>query len=73
MISDPMLARKIFGLMLEFSARLDASVADVQDHCTNAEFNAYRQAIGIVMSDMLFEIMNPLYATHPNIKPAEIT
>ena len=72
MISDPAIAKKISDLMLEFGSRLDASVADVADHCKADELNRYRQAVGSVMADMLIEIMNPLYAMHPEIKPAEL-
>jgi len=72
MISDPVVARRISDLMLEFGARLDISVAEVSEQCGREELAAYRRAVGSVMSTMLLDIMNPLYAKHPAIKPSGI-
>lgn len=69
MIENEEVARQISDLMIEFGRRLDASVALVRDRGTPEEFQAYRRAVGKVMADMLLEIMNPLYAKHPNLKP----
>lgn len=69
-IENEEIARQIGDLMVEFGRRLDASVAIVRDRGTPEEFQVYRRAVGKVMADMLLEIMNPLYAKHPNLKPA---
>ena len=69
MINDESVAKQISDLMLEYGARLDASVALVRGRCTEDEFRAYRSAVGEVMGAMLLEIMNPLYARHPALKP----
>ncbi len=69
MICDAALAGKISDLMLQFSARLDQSVADVAAVSSIEELNQYRRAVGSVMGEMLLGIMNPLYRMHPDIKP----
>jgi hypothetical protein len=72
MISDTEVAKNISFLMLEIGARLNASVAEIQERCPNDEFTAYRRAVGSVMGEMFVEIMKPLYATHPEITPPEL-
>ena len=72
MIENKEIAKEIGKLMLEYGARLDASVALVRDHCTDDELRQYRKAVGKIMGEMLLEIMNPLYARHPDLKPKEL-
>ncbi|WP_266183194.1 hypothetical protein [Dyella humicola] len=72
MIKDATVAKWVSDLMLEFGKKLDESVAEVQNNCSNEEFVAYRKAIGRVMGDMLLEVMNPIYTAHPEIKPKEL-
>jgi hypothetical protein len=71
-ISNKATAQLISALMLDFGRRLDASVLSVQETCTPEEFRAYRRAVGKVMGDMLLEVLNPLYVTHPELKPREL-
>lgn len=46
------------------------SVALVRDRGTPEEFQVCRRAVGKIVADILLEIMNPLYAVHPDLKPA---
>jgi hypothetical protein len=69
MITDAAVAEQISDLMLEFSARLDRSIIAVQKTWPPEEFRTYRVAVGKIMGEMLLEVMNPLYAQHPSIKP----
>jgi hypothetical protein len=48
---------------------LDKSVALVRDECSAEELKIYRRAVGKVLGEMLLEIMQPLYAKHPSLKP----
>jgi hypothetical protein len=41
-------ARQISELMLEYYAKLDASVQLVRDRCSEEEFKKYRGAIGLI-------------------------
>jgi hypothetical protein len=70
MIKDKVIAESVSKLMLEFGARLDASVVTVRDRCSEAEFCAYRSAVGKILGDMLLDVMNPLYLQHPGLKPS---
>lgn len=72
MIADNKVAEKISKLMLDCGAKLDESVSWVQHGCSTEELAAYQQAIGKIMTDMLFEVMNPLYKAHPELKPPEL-
>lgn len=69
MITNPAVAQRISALMLECSAKLGASVADVRASCPDEEFVNYRRAVGRIMAEMLLTIMNPIYAIHPMLKP----
>jgi hypothetical protein len=69
MITSEGIAREISELMLEVSGQLDASIARVQGRCPATEFQAYRSAVGIVMAEILVEVLNPLYTRHPSLRP----
>jgi hypothetical protein len=71
-VQNEEIAKHVSNLMIEFGRRLDASVTLVRDHGTPEELNLYRRAVGKIMGDMLLEIMNPLYAKHPNLKPEQL-
>jgi hypothetical protein len=72
MIEDETNARKISELMLDYGARLDASVEAMQSTLPPNEFRSYRRVIGGVMAEMLLKIMNPIYQRHPSLKPPEL-
>lgn len=65
-------ASQVSALMLEFGAKLDKSLELVQERCSNEEFEAYRNVVGILLTEMLTGVMNPLYAQHPDLKPKEL-
>jgi hypothetical protein len=65
-------AEEINKLMLEYGAKLDASVRLVMESGSEAEFEAYRAAVGQIMGTMLLDVMNPIYREHPDLKPAEL-
>lgn len=72
MIKDESIAKEVSELMLEFGARLDASLIAAQPQLSEDEFHWYRRAVGHVLAPMLLEIMNPLYRVHPDLKPPEL-
>ena len=69
MISDSIFAKRCADLVLEYSARLDQSLADAQKLIPEPEFQAYRRAVGAVMAEGLNQVLNPIYRQHPGIKP----
>jgi len=44
----------------------------IQSLCTEDEFNEYRLMIGKSIGAMLFEIINPIIAKYPELKPFEL-
>ena len=72
MIKDKDIAREINELMLEYSKKIDTTIAQVQSSCSNEEFEKYRKASGVVLGNILLEIMNPIYKEHPDLKPKEL-
>jgi hypothetical protein len=72
MIEQIEVATKVSQLMIECYAKLDASVAQVKDQCSSAEFEAYQRAVATIMSDIVLEVMNPLFRRHPQLKPKDV-
>ncbi|MBN6731829.1 hypothetical protein [Burkholderia multivorans] len=73
MISDKQVASALNDMILQMGADLDRSLLTVQASCSESEFVAYREFVSQVMSTMLTDFMNPLYARHPDLKPPELT
>jgi hypothetical protein len=71
MIRDRTVASQVNKLMLEYGAKLDASLLTVKDRCSTEEFDAYRNVVGRILGEML-EVMNPIYAQHPDLKPRQL-
>jgi len=59
-------------LMLNYGAELDKMLVMVKETCTAEEFEKYRKATGKIMGVMLLDIMNPIYAAFPELKPVEL-
>jgi hypothetical protein len=72
MIRDAAVARQISETMIEISGRLDRSITTVKERCSSEEFETYRRAIGRILGEMLLEVLNPLYAEHPALKPPQM-
>ncbi len=65
-------AKKVLHLMFEIGAALDRSVAVVQKSDADEVFKRYRRTVGKLMADMLVEVINPLCAEHPSLKPRQM-
>jgi hypothetical protein len=72
MIRDKAIAGEVNKLMLDYGAKLDASLVLVKDRCSSEEFVAYRTVVGKILGEMLLEVMNPIYLQHPDLKPPEL-
>ena len=68
----PTTAKAISELMVSMGAQLNESIRLVQSTEDDAEFKRYRDSVSKLMTTMLLEIMNPLYAEHPDLKPPEL-
>lgn len=65
-------AREITTLMLETTDKLDQSVRRMQAQLPPAEFGMYGRAVGTILADIIMEVLDPLYAEHPDLKPPEM-
>ena len=70
MISDQNTAEHISDLMLEIYRLLDESDRMVKKTCSADDIAAYQRAVGRILSPIFVEVLNPLYAEHPALKPA---
>ena len=66
------IANQINNLMLEYSAKLTDSLRLVHENCTDKEYATYRAVVAKLMGDMLLDVMNPIYAEHPELKPEQL-
>ena len=65
-------AKEVSELMQAILAQLDQSVRRVQEKEPDADFQRYRRAVGKVLGAVVLDIMNPLYAEHPDLKPPQL-
>lgn len=65
-------AKMIMEVAIRHAAEQDAVLIQIQSLCTKDEFSEYRRMIGKSMGAMLFEIINPIVAKYPELKPAEL-
>ena len=72
MVKDKVFAKDVVELLLDYSGRLDESVARAKKVCSEAEFLAYRQAIGEVMGETFDKVLLPIFAAHPELKPKNL-
>ena len=62
-------AERMSLVLIEQSAQLNALVRLIQSTSTTEEFRKYRRGVGKVMAEILLELLNPIYAEHPDLKP----
>lgn len=70
MIENPEVAAKVDEAVREAYRVLDNSAALVRERCSEVETKNYLQAVGNVMYELIFRMMEPLYKAHPELKPA---
>jgi hypothetical protein len=65
-------AKIIMEVVTRNAAEQDAVLKNIQSLCNEDEFGEYRLMIGRSMGAMLFEIINPIVAKYPDLKPPEL-
>ena len=65
-------ACQVSALLLEFSGKLDNSVALVASDGKADETAYYKRIVGKIMGEMFVEVRRPLYSEHPELKPPEL-
>ena len=66
------LAEETSLLMLRPSAKLDAQLLRIKSQCSDKEFQQYRRGFGRITGYMLTEVMNRIYAEHPDLQPEQL-
>ena len=66
------LAEQTSLLLLQVSAKLDAQLRTLKTQCVDEEFQVYLRGFGYVLGYMFTEIMSPIYAEHPDLKPEQL-
>jgi hypothetical protein len=73
---EKMMSRDAASIIMEVvtknAAEQDSALAQIQSLCTEDEFSEYRRMIGRSMGAMFFEIMSPIVAKHPELKPPQL-
>jgi hypothetical protein len=69
MISDQQIATQVSRLMLDLFRQVDESITSVRASCPADEVAAYQKAIGRVAGSIVMDVLEPLYAKHPDLKP----
>jgi hypothetical protein len=66
-------AKLIMKVVTRNAAEQDAVLAKIQSLCTEAEFGEYRRMIGKSMGAMLVEIIHPIVAKYPELRPDQLS
>jgi len=69
MISEIETAKRISEAMWEILRQIQESMAAVQETCSPEDYAAYHKAVGRVVGPIMFEVLEPLYKHHPDLKP----
>ena len=69
MIKDSIAAKQISELMMDIFIRLSDSCRQVKERCSPEEYKAYMKAMAKLTGDINFDVMEPLYEEHPELKP----
>ena len=68
-IKNDKVANEINELMLELYRQMQESIDNVKITCSDEEYQAYNQAVGIVVGTILRQVLEPLYRDNPALKP----
>jgi hypothetical protein len=69
MISDPNTAKYVGELMLQFLLDMEKSLDVVKKSSASDESLMYVKAVGNVSFRVVNDVLEPLYAQHPELKP----
>ena len=70
MIKNVEVAARVSDTMKRMFELLDASVADVQEHCSEEEYKAYLKSTSSIAGGIVMDVMEPLYDKHPELAPS---
>lgn len=65
-------AKILLEIALKHCAEQDAALARIEVMCSPQEFETYKLMVGGTMGAMLLELVNPIIAQFPDLKPPEL-
>jgi hypothetical protein len=65
-------ARSILALMFDYGAKLNDSMMMVREAGDAEQFSRYRRAVGNVLDATFENIIDPILAEHPDLKPDQL-
>jgi hypothetical protein len=63
-------AAEVLGVIIEHGKQQNAVLKKIRSTCSDDEFNWLRQMIGRSMGAMLLDVINPIVAKYPELKPS---
>jgi hypothetical protein len=69
LIDDKKLAKDLTSRLLKASTAIERTVGLARESASKDEFLAYRAGVGKVLEEMLWELLNPIFKRHPDLKP----
>ena len=69
MFSDKNIALAVRNDMLEIMGKLDDSIINILNRCSEEEMIEYKRSIGPVMAEILCGIMIKIFDRYPDLKP----
>jgi hypothetical protein len=72
MIKEKTIAKRVIDVMDDCSERINETIREVQQRCSDEEFRRYRKAAGVVMGYIYTDVVAPLYRQHPELEPEEL-
>ena len=71
MITDPEVALRVSECMQKMFRILDATADDVRVSCSKGDYQAFLRATSKIAGSIVMDVMEPLYAKHPQLVPAD--
>jgi DNA-binding transcriptional LysR family regulator len=69
---DKATAQRVRDVAQHALGQLDSSIHAVQASCSQQEFETFRTVVGKIMGAIVIDVLQPLYAEHPDITPPEL-
>lgn len=65
-------AKIVLDLAIRNGAEQDAALEKIRALCSSEEFGEYKRMIGKSMGSLLLDVINPIVAKYPDLKPPEL-
>lgn len=65
-------AKQVQRILSDANSRLNDALLVIRNDCAVEEFEAYRTKIGQIMGAVGVELLQPIYAQHPEAIPPEL-